>query len=44
MLYVNAGLVVIDLAKGRRVLKALIGCALPLVIGVGVMVVRRMTL
>jgi hypothetical protein len=37
----NAGLVVVDLAKGRRVVKALIGCALPLVFGVGAVMVRR---
>jgi hypothetical protein len=40
----NAGLVVVDLAKGRRIAKALIGCALPLVFGVGAVVVRRLTL
>jgi hypothetical protein len=39
---VNAGLVVFDLAKGRRAAKALIGCALPLVFGIGAMVVRRL--
>ena len=38
----NAGLVVIDLAKGRRIAKALIGCALPLVFGVGAVVMRRL--
>ena len=38
----NAGLVVIDLAKGRRIAKALIGCALPLVFGFGAVVARRM--
>jgi hypothetical protein len=38
----NAGLVVVDLAKGRRVAKALIGCALPLVFGVGAVVARRL--
>jgi hypothetical protein len=38
----NAGLVVVDLAKGRRIVKALIGCALPLVFGVGAVVARRM--
>ena len=37
----NAGLVVVDLAKGRRGVKALIGCALPLVFGIGAVVVRR---
>ena len=37
----NAGLVVIDLAKGRRIAKALIGCALPLVFGIGAVVVQR---
>jgi hypothetical protein len=36
----NAGLVVVDLAKGRRIAKALIGCALPLVFGIGAMLVR----
>jgi len=40
----NAGLVVVDLAKGRRIAKALIGCALPLVFGIGAVVVRRLTL
>ena len=38
----NAGLVVVDLAKGRRVAKALIGCALPLVFGIGAVLVRRL--
>ena len=38
----NAGLVVIDLAKRRRDAKALIGCALPLAFGIGAMVVRRL--
>ena len=38
----NAGLVVIDLAKGRRAAKALIGCALPLIFGVGALMVRRL--
>jgi hypothetical protein len=37
----NAGLVLIDLAKGRRIAKALIGCALPLVFGIGAVLVRR---
>jgi hypothetical protein len=37
----NAGLVVVDLAKGRRVAKALIGCALPLVFGIGAVLIRR---
>lgn len=37
---INAGLVVIDLAKGRRIAKALIGCALPLVFGLGSLLVR----
>jgi hypothetical protein len=41
---INAGLVVIDLAKRRRIAKALIGCALPLVFGIGAVVVRRLTL
>jgi len=41
---INAGLVVFDLAKGRRIAKALIGCALPLVFGIGAMVVRRLAL
>ncbi len=40
----NAGLVVVDLAKGRRIVKALIGCALPLVFGIGAVVVRRLVL
>ncbi len=40
----NAGLAVHDLAKGRRIAKALIGCALPLVFGVGAVVVRRLAL
>lgn len=38
----NAGLVVVDLAKGRRVAKALIGCVLPLVFGVGAILARRL--
>jgi hypothetical protein len=41
---INAGLVVVDLAKGRRIAKALIGCALPLAFGVGAIVVSRLTL
>jgi hypothetical protein len=41
---INAGLMVVDLAKGRRIAKALIGCALPLVFGVGAVVVRRLAL
>lgn len=41
---INAGLVVVDLTKGRRVLKTMIGCALPLVIGAGVLVMERMAL
>jgi hypothetical protein len=40
---INVGLVVVDLAKGRRAAKALIGCALPVVIGLGALVVRRLT-
>jgi hypothetical protein len=40
----NAGLVVVDLAKGRRVAKALIGCVLPLVFGIGAVVARRLML
>lgn len=40
----NAGLVVVDLAKGRRAAKALIGCALPLVFGIGAVVVRRLVM
>jgi|HubBroStandDraft_1064217.scaffolds.fasta_scaffold149331_2 hypothetical protein len=40
----NAGLVVFDLAKGRRVAKALIGCALPLMFGIGAVVVRRLAM
>ena len=40
----NASLAVLDLAKGRRIAKALIGCALPLVVGGGAIMVRRMTL
>jgi hypothetical protein len=40
----NAGLVVIDLAKGRRAAKALIGCALPLAFGITVVVVRRLAM
>jgi hypothetical protein len=40
----NAGLVVFDLAKGRRAAKALIGCALPLVFGIGAVVVRRLVI
>jgi len=38
----NAGLVVVDLAKGRRVAKTLIGCVLPLMFGMGVVLVRRL--
>ena len=41
---INAGLVVVDLAKGRRVVKALIGCALPLAFGIGAVVVRRLAM
>ena len=40
---INAGLVVVDLAKGRRALKALIGCALPLAFGLALVVVRRIS-
>jgi hypothetical protein len=40
----NAGLVLADLAKGRWVAKALIGCALPLVFGVGAVMMRRLVL
>jgi hypothetical protein len=40
----NVGLMVVDLAKGRRIAKALIGCALPLVFGIGSVVVRRLAL
>jgi hypothetical protein len=40
----NAGLVAIDLAKGRHAAKALIGCVLPLVFGIGAVVVRRLVL
>jgi len=40
----NAGLVVVELAKGRRAAKALIGCALPLVFGIGAVMVRRLVL
>jgi hypothetical protein len=40
----NAGLVAVDLAKGRHAAKALIGCVLPLVFGVGAMLVRRLVL
>jgi hypothetical protein len=38
----NAGLVVVDLAKGRRIAKAVTGCALPLIFGVGAVVARRL--
>ena len=41
---INAGLVVVDLTKGRRVAKALIGCALPLAFGAGAFVVGRLVL
>ena len=41
---INAGLMVFDLAKGRRIMKALIGCALPVMFGVGAMVVRRLAM
>ena len=37
---INAGLVVFDLTKGRRIAKALIGCALPAVFGVGSLLIR----
>ena len=40
----NAGLVVVDLAKGRRIAKALIGCALPLVFGIGAVLVGRLVM
>ena len=40
----NAGLVVVGLAKGRRAAKALIGCALPLVFGIGAVMMRRMVM
>jgi hypothetical protein len=40
----NAGLVVVDLTKGRGVAKALIGCALPVAFGVAAVVVRRMVM
>jgi hypothetical protein len=40
----NVGLVVVDLAKGRRVAKALIGCALPLVFGIGAVMVRQLAM
>ncbi len=40
----NAGLMVIDLVKGRRAAKPLIGCLLPLVVGIGTVVVRRLTM
>jgi len=41
---INAGLVMFDLAKGRRIAKALTGCALPLVFGVGAMVARQLVM
>jgi hypothetical protein len=41
---INAGLFVVDLAKGRRVAKALIGCALPILLGLGSVLIRRLTL
>ena len=40
----NAGLVVLDRAKGRWAAKALIGCALPLAVGIGAVVVRRLVM
>lgn len=40
----NAGLVMVDLVKGRRAAKALIGCALPVVFGIGAVMVRRLVL
>lgn len=40
----NAGFVVANLARGRRIAKALIGCALPLVFGIVAAVVRRLVL
>ena len=36
----NAGLIVVDLSRGRRIAKALIGCALPLVFGLGSLLAR----
>jgi hypothetical protein len=41
---INAGLIMLDLAKGRRIAKAVIGCALPLVFGVGAVMVRRLAM
>jgi hypothetical protein len=40
---VNAGLVVVDLANRRGTAKALIGCALPLVFGIGAVLMERLT-
>jgi len=40
----NAGLVVFELAKGRRAAKALIGCALPLVFGIAAVMLRRLVM
>jgi hypothetical protein len=39
---VNAGQVAFDLAKGRRSVKALIGCALPLAFGAGAIMLRQL--
>ena len=41
---INAGLVVFDLANGRRAAKALIGCALPVLFGIGSFVVQKFML
>jgi hypothetical protein len=41
---INAGLVVFDLAKGRRAVKALIGCALPLAFGSGAVLLQRLVM
>jgi hypothetical protein len=38
----NAGHVAFNLAKGRRIGKPLIGCVLPLVFGIGVVVARHL--
>ncbi len=37
---INAGLVFADLAKGRRIAKALMGCALPMIFGIGSFLIR----
>lgn len=40
----NAGLMIVGLARGGRIAKALIGCALPLLFGAGAAVLGRLSL